>query len=915
MERVLTAKKDPYRRLAEINRAITSSLKFDEVLDLIVKNAAELVDARITALLLLDKDGLLRIRAVHGLDAATVTSFAGRMEEDVIRQLHDSLLMSPNEVLESVPIIANQVVTGLLLIANDKALDKEEEWQLSALADQAAIALTNARLHEMELAEASRERDLTLEALRESNEKVNSILESITDLFYSLDREWRFTDINRQAERRMGSREQLIGRVIWEVYPAIVNTQVFTDFHRAMAEMTPVHFEISSLVQEGGWFEVHAYPSEAGLTVYLRDISERKNVELRAQHLASIVQWSDDAIISKDLDGIIRSWNRGAERVFGYTAAEAVGQSILMLIPKDRVDEEAGILQSIRQGRPVDHFETIRRRKDGTLIDISLTASPVRDVAGRIVGASKIARDIGDRKRREAEIRFQANLLNAVEQAVIATDLEGKITYWNSFAESLYGWDQSEVLGRNVLDVTPADNMRHLASEIFERMSKGESWSGEFETRRKDGSTFPALVTDSPIFDRDGKLIGIVGVSVDITASKQAEDERSRLLESERQARTEAEAANRLKDEFLATLSHELRNPLNVILGYSEVLLRSNEAQKSPFIQRTAETLRRNALAQAQLVRDLLDLSRLRMGKMLLHLQPLSLPMIITNAVETVRSEAEGKNLRLWIDIEDDKTVVVADSLRLEQVIWNLLNNAVKFTPAGGEVSVSSKSDNSSAVIEVNDTGQGIDPEFLPHIWEMFRQADASTSRRYGGMGIGLALVNQLVELHHGSVAVSSEGVGKGARFTIRIPLAREKAENPTLEDETQSGTLAGTRILVVDDSADTIEMLRRLLEMDGAVVTAVTSGQEGLTVVQQEKFDVILSDISMPEMDGFEFVRTLRALPQAKNVPVLALTGFGRSEDVERARREGFFSHVTKPIDPNKLTQLLKKIAPAARN
>jgi signal transduction histidine kinase/ActR/RegA family two-component response regulator len=450
--------------------------------------------------------------------------------------------------------------------------------------------------------------------------------------------------------------------------------------------------------------------------------------------------------------------------------------------------------------------------------------------------------------------------------------------------------------------------MRETAAQILEQIKKGESWSGEFQMRRKDGTTFPALTTDSPILGDRGEVTGIVGISIDISREKAAEAERVRLLESERQARTEAEAANRLKDEFLATLSHELRNPLNVILGYSEVLLRSNDAKQSPFIHRTAETLRRNALAQAQLVRDLLDLSRLRMGKLSLDLQPVSLPKTIRNAVETVRDEAAAKNIRLVIDIEDEAVVVMADSLRLEQVIWNLLNNAVKFTPAGGTVKVSLDVQDGEGVIVVSDTGQGIDPEFLPHIWEMFRQADASNSRRHGGMGIGLALVWQLVELHSGKVSVTSEGIGAGAQFTIRMPLAREVPQLSCVSD-VQRDVLSGVKVLVVDDSADTVEMLRRLLEMDGAIVTAAASGSAALSIAQGNDFDVILSDISMPEIDGFEFLRKLREMPGKADVPVLALTGFGRAEDVERAESEGFFSHVTKPIDLDKLVEILREI------
>ncbi len=903
-------KKDPSRRLAEINRAITNSLSFDEVLDLIVENATQLVGARASALLLVGRDGMLRIRAARGLDSSLVNSFFGRLEEEVIRQLKKSLAVNEGDTLLSLPIIAKNELNGLLVITREEALTAEEQWQLSALADQAAIALRNARLFEMELAEATRERDETLEALKESNNRIITILESITDLYYALDRDWRFTEVNRQTEKRFRmSRNELIGNVIWELYPAAVDSPLYSEFHKAIKEMVAVHFELESKLVPGVWFEVHAYPSSEGLTVYLRDISERKHAETTSNFLASIVESSGDAIVTKDLNGVINSWNKGAEKLFGYTAEEALGRNVTMLIPEDRFDEEPAIMERIRSGRRVHHYETVRRRKDGTLIDISLSVSPMFDNRGKVFGASKIARDISERKRRDREIHFQADLLNAVEQAVIATDLTGRIIYWNSFAERLYGWTGDEAVGANVVDLVPAEDAREQAVEIFAKIREGVSWSGELTTRRKNGETFTAMVTDSPIVGDDGHLIGVVGISSDITNQKRAEEERAKLLQSERAARSEAEEANRLKDEFLATLSHELRNPLNVILGYSEVLLGSAEAKQSQFIKRAAQVIRRNALAQAQLVRDLLDLSRLHIGLLSINPEVVSLTTTVTNAVETVRSEAAGKNVMLDVSGTDNVVLVSGDPLRLEQIVWNLLNNAVKFTPPGGKVMVQLEAQNNSAVLKIKDTGEGIDPNFLPHVFEMFRQADASSSRKHGGMGIGLALVQRLTELHDGNVSATSEGVGRGATFEVRLPLTNEVRDTDKPATQIESGVLSQLRILVVDDSPDTVDMLKSLFEMDGASVSTANSGAEALEIINQNRFDVILSDISMPGMDGFELLRRLRKLPGGADIPVLALTGFGRVEDVNRAQAEGFFSHVTKPIDLSELVEILQKL------
>ena len=630
--------------------------------------------------------------------------------------------------------------------------------------------------------------------------------------------------------------------------------------------------------------------------------------------LAAIVESSDDAIISTDLAGIIVSWNKGAENIFGYTTAEAVGQSFTILIPADRFEQESQILKAVLKGKRVDHYETVRQRKNGSLIDISLTISPLKDEAGNIVGGAKIARDISERVKREKQIRYQARLLDAVEQAVIATDFDGKIVYLNSFAEWLYGWMEQEVAGKSLMDLISVPDPQTSTAEMFSRLRDADSWSGELQVRRKDGSEFQAIVTHSPIHNNQGEPIGVVAVSRDITTQKQAEEEHAKLLESERQARAEAEEANRVKDEFLATISHELRNPLNVILGYSEVLVRSNEANESEFVRRAAEILRRNAIAQAQLVSDLLDLSRLQLGKFSLNRQVVSLTKTINDAVETVRDEALAKGLAVKIEMSNELIFVDGDPLRMEQIVWNLLNNAVKFTPSGGTVTVKLAKQNGFAQLAVADTGQGIDPKFLPHVFEIFRQADATISRRHGGMGIGLALVQQLVHLQGGSVSVSSGGAGLGAEFMINLPLTTEAAQPRKTGGLVRPNALTGMRILVVDDSADTVEMLQTLLEMDGALVSTAGGGPEALQILEEKSFDVILSDISMPDMDGFELLSRLRKLPNGADVPVLALTGFGRAEDVERATSEGFFSHITKPVDVSAIVTMLQKL-PARSN
>ncbi|HEY0764780.1 MAG TPA: ATP-binding protein [Pyrinomonadaceae bacterium] len=438
-------------------------------------------------------------------------------------------------------------------------------------------------------------------------------------------------------------------------------------------------------------------------------------------------------------------------------------------------------------------------------------------------------------------------------------------------------------------------------------------------------------VQSLPLLTSSGKILGVISThfsephrpseqelrlmdllarqTADYLERRRVEGEREQLLAREHELRQTAEDANRLKDEFLAIMSHELRNPLNVILGYAELLLRMEEIKESPNLHRMADAVKRNAVAQSKLIRDLLDLSRLRSGKLELNRETVSPIASVENAIETVRIDADAKEIEIVVIASDDVMFVQADPVRLEQIIWNLLNNSVKFTPRGGRITVRLEEDIDEIVLTVSDNGQGIDTSFLPHIFEIFRQADAGTSRSQSGMGIGLAVVQQLVELHGGLVSADSAGKGKGATFTIRLPRSVNTKMPIAPLTDFAIGSLSGMTVLVVDDSEDTTEMVRHLLEIGGATVHAATSGREALRIARKQEFDVVLSDISMPGMDGFEFLSKLRQIPGKEDLPAVALTGFGRPEDVQRARNEGFYAHLTKPFDIQTLAKLLQKL------
>jgi PAS domain S-box-containing protein len=918
-----SGKKEPSRRLAEINRAITTSLNFDEVLDLITKNTAQLVDARICLLLLVDPEGDLSIRSARGIDADLVRIFSGRMEEDVIRQLQVALAIGDDETLVSVPVMAKQSLTGLLVIVRSQPLTADEQWQLSALADQAAIALDNARLYEMELAEAVRARDLSQIALL----RLAAIVESSDDAIVSKDLNGIINTWNKGAERILGfTAEEVIGRPVTILIPSDRQAEETEILSRIRKGQRIEHFETVRQRKDGTLINVSLTVSPIknergeviGASKIARDITRSKEAQeqlRRALEFDQTVMLSmGEGLYTVDSEGRVTFMNPAAERMLGWTTDEVLGSRIHDVIHHTRPDgtpfpaEQCAGLKVLREGKTVSEHQDSFIRKDGTFFDVVFSSSPLRS-EDRISGLVVVFRDITERKRAEEEIRFQAHLLDAVDQAVVATDLNGTLIFWNSFAEKLYGWPAAEALGSNVLDLMPSPHLREQATEILALLQSGHSWAGEFEVQRRDGTFFPAMVNDSPILNDQGELIGIVGVSVDNTERRRAEKEREDLLLREREARAEAESANRLKDEFLATLSHELRNPLNVVIGYSEILRRGDENQSHAFVIKAAEAIRRNAMAQAQLVSDLLDLSRLQMGKLSLDRKPISLSTVIKEAVETVSAEVKAREISLSVNLDSEILVVEGDSVRLGQIAWNLLNNAVKFTPPGGRIKITLDQEGNEARLTVDDSGQGISPEFLPHVFEMFRQADASSSRRQGGMGIGLALVKQLVGLHHGRVQVYSAGNDLGARFTVWIPLYKAGAEELSSEKVGATGALSAKFILIVDDSAESTEMLGKLLELEGAFVDSAKSGAEALEIAHHKRFDLVISDISMPGMDGYQLLRKLRTLPQMENVPAIALTGYGRNADIERAHAEGFAEHLTKPIDIDQLLQIVKRL------
>ena len=679
------------------------------------------------------------------------------------------------------------------------------------------------------------------------------------------------------------------------------------------------------------------------------------------RRLAALVESSDDAIVTKDLNSVITSWNRAAEAMFGYTAEEAIGRSIRMLIPTELEDEEDIVIAKIRAGERIDHYETVRQRKDGSRLTISLTVSPIRDEQGEIVGASKIARDITERSRLIAAANEQAintEKLGEVGAVVASTlDRETIVQKVTDIATELTHAEYGAFF-YNVTDPESGDafmlyTLSGASREAFANYPNprataifAPTFHGEGPVRLDDVTHDPRYGRSAPHFGmppghlpvRSYLAVPVKGVQGNVLgglifghpAAGRFTEQHQRLamgvaswasvaLENAR-LYSDAQIANRTKDEFLAVLSHELRTPLNAIVGYSR-LLRGGilSGEKAA---RGLETLERNATWLTQIVEDVLDVSRIVAGKIRLDVQPVELPLIVENAVATVQPAADAKGVRLQAIADPNVGPVSGDPGRLQQVVWNLLSNAVKFTPKHGRVQVRIERVNSHAEIVVSDTGVGIAPDFLPYVFERFRQAEAGTTRKMGGLGLGLAIVRHIVEMHGGTVEASSAGEGKGATFSVRLPLMivhphalpqrREHPRTELREPLTVPADLQGVHVLALDDEEDALTLLRVVLETAGATVTTFSSPVAALEGLRDVKPQVLIVDLGMPQMDGFEFIKRVRASADSdiQNIPAAALTAFARSEDRTKALRSGFEMHLAKPVDPGELVASIATLA-----
>ncbi|MBE9224925.1 PAS domain S-box protein [Phormidium sp. LEGE 05292] len=648
-----------------------------------------------------------------------------------------------------------------------------------------------------------REQTARVEA-ESAKEEISEILESITDGFVAFDRQWRFTYINHKGTRTVGkSAQELLGKNLWEELPELAATSFGRLFQQAMVERVPLELE-DYYPPFNSWFSVRVYPSDAGIVLYFRNISDRKQAE------------AEIAKLNRNLQ------NRISEL-----------QTLFEVIP-------IGILIS-----DDPEFKQIR-------------ANPA---FAKILGI--------------------------------------KVNDHASFTPPTGSSHPGYKVFSNGKELAP-DEIPLRYAAIHNVQLQGV----EVDILRGDGVLFNLYGYASPLLDEQGKPRGAVGAFLDITDRKRAEAEREQLLAREKIAREQAEAANRVKDEFLAVLSHELRTPLNPILGWTRLLQTGKLDQQKTAL--ALATIERNTKLQTQLIEDLLDISRILQGKLTLQVYPVDLAMTIEAAKETVRLAAEAKMIEIRTDLPS-AVWMMGDANRLQQVIWNLLSNAVKFTPTGGLINVKLEVIDSGAQITVKDTGKGISPEFLPYVFEYFRQADSSITRQFGGLGLGLAIARQIVELHGGTIKAESPGEGLGATFTMRLPLIPvTTAINQNNRILNHNLTLQNKQILIVDDEADTRELIAFVLQEYGAKIITAASAQEALILLQELTLDLLISDIGMPEMDGYSLMRQVRSLNLTKQIPAIALTAYATEADQKQAILSGFQLHIAKPLEIEQLIQAI---------
>ncbi|MBE9008774.1 PAS domain-containing protein [Pseudanabaenaceae cyanobacterium LEGE 13415] len=813
-----------------------------------------------------------------------------------------------------IPLFADQQPLGTIWLVThdpDRHFDAEDQRLMTNLSGFLSAALANLRAKQL-AEEQLQQKQAAQRAIDQFAQRAINILESTTDCFVSLDHDWRITYVNRAAaELNHLSPEDMIGKTHQEMWSWSVGTNFEQNYRHAIATQTPVHFE-AMFEPSKVWLEIHAYPCSDGLNIFFQDISDRKTTEATLNRQVAEIEATYNTapigLIVHDLAFRCVRLNQQLADINGWSIEDHLGRTIRDILPELADEIEPMLQHVVETGEPILDFEITGETAAQPGVKRIWLASwfPLRDGQNQIIGINAVVQDITNRKQAEARLSESEERLRlaliAANQGLYDLNVQtGDAIVSPEYAQML-GYDPATFVETNAAwreRLHPDDWERVSQTYIDYIAGKTSEYRVEFRQRTRSGNWKWILSLGKIVaWDSEGQPLRMLGTHTDISDRKAAEAEREQLLLREQTAREEAEKANRIKDEFLAVLSHELRTPLNPILGWIR-LLQTGRLDPAR-MQQALSTIERNAQLQTQLIDDLLDVSRILRGKLKLNAAPVNLVTVIESAIETVRLAAEAKSIQIETTFQPVGTVM-GDAGRLQQIVWNLLTNAVKFTPNQGQVTVRLSEIDRDAQIQVIDTGKGISAAFLPQVFERFQQADSSTTRQFGGLGLGLAIARQLVELHGGTITADSLGEGQGATFTVRLPLIHSvQTISPTIDSLKQSISLKGKRILVVDDEKDARELVQFILEQEGAIVTCAASAIEVLQILENQPIDLLISDIGMPDCDGYRLLEKLRS--QGKDYPAIALTAYASELDHARSRQAGFAKHLTKPLDPQGL-------------
>jgi two-component system, chemotaxis family, CheB/CheR fusion protein len=860
--------------------------------------------------LIIFEESTARVADDKRKDAGSSNAISDQDATDVvIRNIEEELERTKQNLRSTIE--QHETSTEELKATNEELLTINEE--LRSTTEELEASKEELQSVNEELLTVNHELKDKLEELNRADSDLQNLMASTDIGTIFLDRGLKLKRYNPPILQYFNLIPSDLGRPLEHITNRLNYDQLIEDATGVLTSLQTIVREIRSA--DDKWYLARIVPYRTendvieGIVMTFLDITERKLGEETRRWLASVVQSSNDAIVSYASDGRIASWNPGAQRIFGYAPEEAVGQPTSMLAPPEKEREQAELFERVRRGEFIDQHDTVRVRKNGEPFYVTVTASPIKDHAGTFIGVTSVIQDITARKlteekMRESEKRLKLILESIEDYAILTITPDKRVNSWNPGAEKIFGYRDDEIIGRSseVL-FTPEDRATHQPEAEMETALREGRATDERWHIRKDNSRFYASGVMTLLGENENEPVGFVKVCRDLTERKQMEEA---LREGDRR-----------KDEFLATLAHELRNPLAPIRTALEIM--RSQADKEKGIH-AREIVERQTDQLVHLVDDLLDISRITQGKISLKKESVDLAGVIQTAVETVQPFVENMRHKLDIRLPDAPVFIEADPIRLTQIVFNLLHNSAKYTEPGGHILLIAAREDEGAAIRVRDNGIGIPDDMLPKIFDMFAQTSRGVKQGQGGLGIGLSLVKKLVEMHGGAVEAQSYGEGKGSEFIVRLPLAVAASAGDAADDATRRKEIAAKsgeqnfpstagrqlRVLVVDDNEDAAEMLQIALTMQNYTVRTASDGAGAISAAIEFQPNFAILDIGLPDITGYELAEKLRET--AAQTKLIALSGWGQDDDRQRSFKSGFRHHLVKPVKIEDLLKLLNE-------